>query len=548
MNLLKYLYQRSSYLLILACVCAIFGGLASAALVKVIAGGITGSVQGADFALSFFGLCIVVLVARTSSQISILHLTQNAVMDMRISLSKKLMDSPYKKLQELGKPGLLVILTKDIDAFTSALQAVPRILTEGIVIVACFSYLAWLSLPLFGLLTLTLVVCLVAFNKAQRYPFHHLRLVRTKMDNLYQHFRDLVEGSRELQLNKQRGRAFVDQVIAPDAKQFRDIYIRGFSAYTWISNVGDILFYIAIGILLFVVPLWLPQSPAVLTSVTLVLLYLIGPISSMINAVPSLGQASIALRRIQQLDNTLSEQLMVLDRPNPFKHKSSCLIELDAVSHHYPGKTDDSKFLLGPVSLRVEAGEILFIVGGNGSGKTTLAMLLLGLYMPESGCVRMNGASVTEENIEHYRQNFSAVFSDFYLFEHLLGVAPETIMAQSAHYLDKLHMTHKVKVVDGRFSTIDLSAGQKKRLALVGAYLEDRSIYLFDEWAADQDPAFKRVFYTELLPELKARGKTVIVISHDDAYFGCADRIIKLADGNVDAPAVQQHAAVLHAV
>jgi putative ATP-binding cassette transporter len=76
---------------------------------------------------------------------------------------------------------------------------------------------------------------------------------------------------------------------------------------------------------------------------------------------------------------------------------------------------------------------------------------------------------------------------------------------------------------------------------LLTAYIEDRPIYVFDEWAADQDPFFKRVFYYNFLPELKARGKAVLVISHDDRYYNVADRIIRLDCGSVVAvPAMEQ--------
>jgi putative ATP-binding cassette transporter len=146
----------------------------------------------------------------------------------------------------------------------------------------------------------------------------------------------------------------------------------------------------------------------------------------------------------------------------------------------------------------------------------------------------MNGVRVDQSNIEHYRQYFGAVFADFHLFEHLLGIEPADLEKRAAHYIHKLGLEHKVKVDNQRFSTINLSTGQRKRLALITAYLDDKPIYLFDEWAADQDPEFKRVFYTVLLPELKAKGKTVIVISHDDTYFAHADRVVKLEEGRLD--------------
>ncbi|MNN25892.1 ABC transporter ATP-binding protein YojI [compost metagenome] len=170
-------------------------------------------------------------------------------------------------------------------------------------------------------------------------------------------------------------------------------------------------------------------------------------------------------------------------------------------------------------------------MGGNGSGKTTLAMLLLGLYQPEQGSMWLNGMSVTSHNLQAYRQYFSAVFADFHLLSHLLLESDDKLNVRAQHYLRKLGLENKVRLSNGRFSTVALSSGQRKRLALICAYLEDRDVYLFDEWASDQDPLFKRVFYCELLPELRATGKTVIVISHDDAYFAVADRIVQLQDG-----------------
>ena len=143
-------------------------------------------------------------------------------------------------------------------------------------------------------------------------------------------------------------------------------------------------------------------------------------------------------------------------------------------------------------------------------------------------------AIATDENREFYRQHFSVVFSDFYLFESLLGLDSPELDEQARNYLAQLQLTHKVEVKDGALSTTDLSQGQRKRLALLTAYLEDRPIYVFDEWAADQDPLFKEVFHYQLLPELKAKGKTVLVISHDDRYYHVADHIIKLEYGKID--------------
>ena len=206
-------------------------------------------------------------------------------------------------------------------------------------------------------------------------------------------------------------------------------------------------------------------------------------------------------------------------------------MQLKEVTHSYRGEKEDRGFILGKINLSFTAGELVFIVGGNGSGKSTLAKLITGLYIPESGKIILDRQPINDENRDRYRDYFTAVFSDFYLFDRLLGL--NEIDERAKEYLEKLQLDRKVKIVDGVLSTTDLSQGQRKRLALLTAYLEDRSIYLFDEWASDQDPIFKKTFYKELLPELKSKGKTVFVISHDDRYFEVADRIIKLDYGQV---------------
>ncbi|MEV0295884.1 ATP-binding cassette domain-containing protein [Nocardia sp. NPDC050710] len=194
---------------------------------------------------------------------------------------------------------------------------------------------------------------------------------------------------------------------------------------------------------------------------------------------------------------------------------------------------DGSGFRLGPLDLVFEPGQITFIVGGNGSGKSTLAKLITGLYVPRTGSVALNGEKIDHENIEWFRQNSSAVFTDFHLFEDYLGFDRPGIDGEVHRYLEELQIAHKVTVRDGRLSTVALSQGQRKRLALLTALLEDRQIYVFDEWAADQEPRFREVFYREILVDLKRRGKTVIVITHDDRYFDCADQLVKLDFGRV---------------
>ena len=260
-------------------------------------------------------------------------------------------------------------------------------------------------------------------------------------------------------------------------------------------------------------------SPALISSYALAVLYMISPISEITNALPQISQANISLKKIDSLGLSLTESVKELDFPTGNDFNSNWTSwELVNIHHAYFGDREEHKFTLDNINLKFQPGETVFIVGGNGSGKSTLVKILTGLYTPDRGNILFNNIPVTDNNREWYRQQFSVIFYDFYLFDRLLGIEANR-EREIQNYLKLLEIEHKVTVKDGVLSTTNLSQGQRKRLALLTAYLEDRPIYIFDEWASDQDPVFKEVFYKQLLPELKSRSKTVIAVSHDDRYF-----------------------------
>jgi putative ATP-binding cassette transporter len=272
------------------------------------------------------------------------------------------------------------------------------------------------------------------------------------------------------------------------------------------------------------------------------ILYLMGPLSGVLGYVSLYGRGNVALAKVEQLGISLAAHTTDwCPAADNGAVETFRRLELRDITHSYHRENEDSHFVLGPISATFEPGEIVFLVGGNGSGKSTLAKIIAGLYPPETGEILLDGQSVTEHNRDQYRQLFSAVFADFYLFENLLGLDSQRVDSEANRYLQELHLDRKVKIRNGVFSTTALSQGQRKRLALLTAYLEDRSFYLFDEWASDQDPLFKNIFYTQILPALKARGKTALVISHDDRYFHLADRVLKLDYGKlVHDPALDE--------
>lgn len=292
------------------------------------------------------------------------------------------------------------------------------------------------------------------------------------------------------------------------------------------------LFFIVTGLLLFLLPRLAQVTAAEMVSYTLVLLFLRTPLQSIMGSLPQIVRANVVLAKIQRLG--LSLEGLGSEEKEPQRVAAEpdwSSLKLRGVRFTYQGEQVDESFTLGPLDFTLKPGELLFLLGGNGSGKTTLAKLLLGLYVPEEGEILLDEQPVTDANRESYRSLFAAVHAEFYLFRNLLGLAHPELDDKAREYIRLLHLERKVSVEQGRLSTLDLSRGQRKRLALLTAYLEDRPIYLFDEWAADQDPVFKAFFYERLLPDLKARGKTVIAITHDERYFGVADRIVKLEQG-----------------
>jgi len=318
--------------------------------------------------------------------------------------------------------------------------------------------------------------------------------------------------------------------------KIRDINQKAINTYVIATAFGSALFFLLIALVLGWATIQHPE-PEVVSGFVMVLLFLKGPMEQIIDALPGIGRAKVAFQRISDLSVRFANPEAYL---NLTPRSSAILfnegIELRGIRYAFNAPEDGEAFVLGPIDLALKPGELVFVVGDNGSGKTTLIKLLLGLYAPQAGEIILDGKPVTPEDRDDYRQLFTTVFSDFYLFEDLVAdemgqahVLPERALP----HLRRLEIAHKVVVKDGTFSTIDLSTGQRKRLALVHAYLEGRPVLVFDEWAADQDPTFRHLFYTELLPELRAKGHLLVVISHDDRYFYLADRVVGMESGQI---------------
>ncbi|HVF89384.1 MAG TPA: cyclic peptide export ABC transporter [Blastocatellia bacterium] len=533
--------RRARAVFALVIIAGVISGISNTALLAVINSALNSNGEGTRALIrTFIGLCILLPASRFISEALLTRLTASAIYDLRVRLSAQILSAPLRLLEKIGPPRLLAALTEDIPAITAALVDVPLLVIHMSIVAGCLVYLGLLSWKVLIGVLIFMVVGIASYQLPILRASHYFKVARESWDNLFKHFSALTEGAKELKIHRRRRIAFMEQELKPTAASLRDFNITGNTIFTAARSWGQVLIFVLIGLLIFGLPRTLGTDSKTLTGYTLIFLYMMTPIEVILSMFPVLSRADVAVKKIEDIGLSLiSPSADGGSSDHEAKARGWGRLELRGVTHTYYREDESNNFTLGPIDLTFSPGELVFIAGGNGSGKTTLSKLITGLYIPEEGEVLLDAQPVTDASRDDYRQLFSAVFSDFYLFESLLGLEGPATDARARQRLAELQLDHKVRVEGGVLSTTQLSQGQRKRLALLTAYLEDRPIYLFDEWAADQDPMFKDVFYLQILPELKARGKTVIVITHDDRYYRVADRVVKLDYGRVvfDRPA-----------
>ncbi len=480
----------------------------------------------------FAALLAVLLVLSAGAHAALTALGHDFVYTMRRALVKRVLDTDIERLETIGEANIIASLSDDLRKITEAFVGLPQLVYGLVLSAATFGYLAWLSLPLFiTVLAWTSVIVVVGGWLVVRLH-RHLRALRESVDTVYQRYESILDGRKELALNRHRARREFDDEFDVAARRYRHHVtladrFNGL-AINWsnamvLGTIG-LIFYLALG------RGWAPTSVA--ATYALAILFLRSPLLSTIGTLPAQMGASVALRKIESLD--LAPYRPQFDLPASRHAGAWRQIELRDMVYRYRTDEPSDCFTVGPIDFTLERGETVFLVGGNGSGKTTLARLLTGLYTPQDGELRIDGQTITEHDAREYQALFAAVLTDFHLFDQLLGTDHQAAdPALVDEWLQRLAIANKVGIDAGRVTHGGLSQGQRKRLALMLALLEQRDILVLDEWAADQDPQFRRAFYRELLPLLKASGRTIVAITHDDSYFDLADRVLHMESGRL---------------
>lgn len=399
-------------------------------------------------------------------------------------------------------------------------------------------YMVWKDPVTFGLVALVFAVVLPKLVRNYHRTTEETRISAEHEGAFFGLFGEMVQGFKEVKLNRTRSEA-IQVELSTRARQAHAPRHQVNQRTVDDLQFSNGIFYVLLAVLVFVLPEFWPRHHDTVEQTLSTVLFLMGPLTMFATTLPMLARAEAAVAGLYALEaeiNAAAHGRAAEEAHAPAAVPSPTFerLGLHGASFHYTDDAGEVTFRSGPHELEIRRGELLFIVGGNGAGKSTLLKLLTGLYAPMEGELRLDGQTLDASAREAWRELFSIVFTDFHLFERLHGlddVDPQEVR----RWLTVMGLERKTRFEHGRFTQTALSTGQRKRLAFIVAVLRDKPVCVLDEVAADQDPDFRRRFYRELLPELRARGTTVIVVSHDDAYFDCADRLIRLQDGRIVA-------------
>jgi putative ATP-binding cassette transporter len=509
-------------------------GVANAVILAIINAAATTTGAAANIRyLLMFGVAITIYIVGLKYTFDVsTRIFEGMIHRIRMRVTEKIAGSELMLLDQAGKAEIFKRITQDTTVISESQGLLVAALHSLVMVVCTAFYVLTISIAAFVITVMLAAGGLMIYLARERELTHYLELASQKEVAFVSLTTDLVEGFKEVKLSQARGRELLLE-LEQISQELRETKTRATDLYNKNAVFSQCFFYVLLAAIVFLLPNWIGPHGNVLPQLVAAVLFIIGPLSTIVTALPAFAKSNMAAESISHLEEAI-DQINARhgiaggsEVPLPFNDQ----IETHALAFQYVDQFGEG-FAVGPIDATFEKGTIVMIVGGNGCGKTTLLKLITALYFPSSGSLSVDGEPVRRDNLQSYRELFSAIFSDFHLFGKPYGIS--TVGEDEMGALLRLtQIETKTTFRDGRFSTLDLSAGQRKRLALAVALLENRPIMVFDEWAADQDPRFRRHFYEVLLPDLRKRGKTLLLATHDDRYFHVADVVFKIEAGVV---------------
>ncbi|MFZ5586495.1 MAG: cyclic peptide export ABC transporter [Thermodesulfobacteriota bacterium] len=485
---------------------------------------------------ALFALCIVGFAL--ANRYAFTRTCQRAgqmIYDTQLRIADKVRRSDLRSFESLERTDVYKVLLEHTDVLFEGARYLTISASSLIMLIASFTYIAFISMPALIICCVMIVAAVAVHQGTQKRINQKLVQAKQRETDFLRHLNNLVDGFKEVKISRARSEDLFENHLRMSSVAARTAKVE--SEHLAINNYifAQTFFLILIAAIVFVLPRLGDVKGEDVSSVITVVLFTLGPLGQVVAMLPFIYKAEFALDSIETMENKLEQADDVKDtlEKSPLPAGEFGRIDLRAVSFRYQAG-NGSGFRLGPLDLAINRGEILFIVGGNGSGKSTLLKLITGLYYPTAGTVYLDNYAVDQAAYAHYRDFFTIIFSDFHLFDRLYGLR-DVDEALVEELLETMQLKGQTAYADGRFSNINLSSGQRRRLALITTYIENKPIFVFDEVAADLDPQFRRYFYEQYLPSLKAQGKTVVAVSHDDRFFHLADRVVKLEYGEMVA-------------
>lgn len=477
----------------------------------------------------FAALCVTIWASRSLSQIILVRVAIEVAQDLRTSIFYAVSHAPIARLERVGLDRINLGLSADVGRVVAGGRAFPDIIINSITVLGVLGFILYLNSSVFWFTLAGILAGGITFQLPVVWGNRYFTRSRQVADEQAEAIRGLVAGAKELKINQVKRDRFFRDVLLHNERATAALEATGSTILRAAISYGDLINMLSVGGIAFILVNYRAIGQSQLTGVVMALLYLTGPVAMILGSVPQLAIGVAAQRRIAQLLSELPAENLPHEATACQRWRS---LQFSEVRYRHLTNDETRAFEVGPLDFELRRGEVTFIVGGNGSGKSTIAKLVTMHYLPSSGTILLDGEALSSDRLQPYREEVCAVFSDYYLFDRLLDVPPGQ-EARITGYLSRLGLSDKVTLSKGHFSTLKLSDGQRRRLALLVAYIEDRSLYVFDEWAADQDPEFRRFFYEVLLPEMRDADKAVVAITHDDRYFHLADQVLRVEDGRV---------------
>ena len=456
--------------------------------------------------------------------------TQGMVYRFRLNIIHLVLKSDLRLFDTVSKNEIRTTISRDTQIVSQAVVSLVGVVQSCSILFFSLIYLATLSWIASLLILSFLLISMTAFIAYEKTARDGMIASFVNETATFNYFDQFLSGFQEIKMSSQKANSFINDLIlsARKTRQLREdsqITIGAIFSYIQVS------LYFVVGMLIFLVPLVSDGFEDVVAKVATTSLFMLGSFQGIFQSIPMIIQAETSAGQLLNLQEKLQELApSIKEEDRPLEQVNT--LSFDQISYQYPEQDQITRFDLGPITYAFEAGKTYFVRGSNGAGKTTFIRVLLGLYVPTSGTISINGNIVSQPTNGAYRDLFAVVFSDFYLFKKLYGISQSKLI-EAKTLVQMFRLEDKVSVLEDEFDTINLSTGQRKRLALMEALLEDKPFVVLDEWAADQDPEFRRYFYQVLIPYIKKLGKTVIAISHDDKYYDCADEVITIDKGKL---------------